>query len=846
MHDVDACLEMVRTTREGLSESEALRRRAIYQKNRLEGRRVSPLRLWIAQFQSPIILLLAATAGVSYFLDDTINAALIFFILLASGSLGFYQEYSAANAMSRLLALIATTVHVLRDGRETQVPSEDVVPGDVILVKTGTVIPADCRILEARNLLVNEAALTGESFPVEKCVEVPTRANDAELRRTQLFMGTHVSSGTGRCVVIQVGNETEFGTISRGLHRSRGSTGFEVGLQRFGRLLVVITACLVSLVFLSSLAFHRPVLESLLFSLALAVGMTPQLLPAISSVVLAAGAKRMAHVNVIVKRLLAIENFGSMNVLCMDKTGTLTTGNVQLIRAVDMEGKESQEVLQWAAVNARLQTGFDNPIDHAIAVAAESVPISFRKLDELPYDFHRRRLSVLVCDETTSSLGKLAANGTVLITKGAAVSVLEACRSVAGSIGRSMDEMRPAIDGQLKRWGEEGFRILGVAIKEFDGERIVASDESNMTLTGFLLFADPLKSDVAESVHVWQRLGIALKIITGDSVVVAKATALRSGLQCAEVTTGRELHAMDGDQRRARVLATDLFAEVEPEQKQQIVADLKREHFVVGFLGDGINDAPALHNADVGISVSTAVDVAKEAADVVLLEAGLDVLSAGVVEGRKTLANTLKYVYVAISANFGYMLSMAIASLFLPFLPLLPNQILVINLLADFPAMALATDRVDEEQLLVPRQWDLGSILKFMLLFGLIGTASDLLTFAVLLHVFEASEGMFRTGWFLVSIMTGLGIMLSVRTRRPLFTSRPGTLLWIAIAGVFAIAWSLPWSPLGSALGLVQPDPGMIGMVFVISAIYIGALELGKLVYFRQSQRMASGKTAEP
>lgn len=825
----EAVLSMLNSSMQGLTTFESRNRLKLVTDEALENRQRSSWSILASQFNNPVIVLLFVSAVLSWMLDDATNAIIILTILVLSGLLSFWQECTAADAVAQLLAAIETKSTVLRDGQESTVPRGEVVPGDVVLLRSGSLIPGDCRLLEAVELCVNESALTGESFPVEK-QSGELAADTALSKRTNcLYLGTHVVSGVAKAVVIEAGKRTELGRISTKLEHRAPVTGFERGLRNFGRLLLAITFVLVVVVFLANVWLQRPVVESLLFALALAVGMTPQLLPAITSVVLASGAKSMAQSQVIVKRLLAIENFGGMDILCLDKTGTLTEGKVELQSARDPIGNSSDAVLRLASINAHVEAGFDNSIDSAIRRAAPQLPDGVERLDEVPYDFNRKRLSVLVRDHGQTSM----------ITKGAVSNVLEVCSHAhtANGIRVPIQALRAQIDANFAQWSDEGNRVLGIAYRNIETATIEKSDEAAMTFAGFLIFSDPPKPSIVATLQEMTQLGIQLKLITGDNRAVAVAVAKRVGMKCSQVLTGTQIHHWSDEQLSAKAMETHIFAEIEPEQKEKIVLALKSTQHVVGFMGDGINDAPALHAADVGISVDSAVDVAKEAAQVLLLKSDLSVLAKGVREGRRTLANTLKYVFVSISANFGYMLSMAIASLFLPFLPLLPAQILLINLLADFPAMALATDSVDPEMVERPRQWDVHSILRFMLLFGLIGTSFDMLTFAGLIYLFKAPEEQFRTGWFMVSIFTGLLILLAVRTRRQFFRSRPSMLLLLAAASVAAITVALPFIQLGKIVELVTPTPALLGLVLFISSCYAVAMELGKSIFYGRERR---------
>jgi Mg2+-importing ATPase len=656
------------TTAEGLSSAEAGARRERWEANRLAPRKRTDIPgLLLSQFSSPIVLILIGAAALSIFLHDATDAAIILAIVLASGLLGFWQERGAAGAVERLLALVEVKADVLRDGSPHEVPVADVGPGDVVLLSAGATVPGDCLILEARDLFVDEASLTGETFPVEKALGVVSVETPLSRRTNALFMGTHVVSGSAKAVVVATGKQTEFGKVSERLKLRPPETDFEHGLRRFGFLLLEVTLLLVIGIFAFNVYLHRSVVESFLVALALAVGLTPQRLPAIVSVNLAHGAKRMADCKVIVKRLASIENFGSMNVLCSDKTGTITEGIVTLRAACDLAGNESDRVRLFAYLNASFETGFTNPIDAAIRDNLRVDTSAWHKLDEIPYDFVRKRLSILAAGPS----------GNVMITKGALASVLDVCTVARSAAGTDVPllSVRKEIDAKLAEFSNEGSRTLGVAFKDLGSAAHIGRDvEAGMTFLGFLVFYDPPKPGIAATVAQLRDLGVHLKVITGDNALVAAHVASEVQLGEERVLSGRELATMSDAALLGRVGDVDVFSEVEPNQKQRIIVALRKAGNVVGYMGDGINDAPALHAADVSLSVDSAVDVAKEAADIVLLERDLKVLVDGVREGRRTFANTLKYVLMATSANFGNMFSMAGASLVLPFLPLLPKR----------------------------------------------------------------------------------------------------------------------------------------------------------------------------
>ena len=690
-------LQVLRSGSQGLSALEASWRLAGGPSRSIkDGRWARALSLLVTQFKSPIILILLFAAGLSLVLGEVTDASIIFAIVLASGLLGFWQEWGAADALKKLLALVKTKATVRRDEQSVDVPNEQVVPGDVVLLHAGDVIPSDGRVLDQKDLFVAEATLTGETFPVEKVAGIVPPDAPLGKRGNCLFLGTSVVSGTARLLVVHTGRDTEFGRISGTLRLRPPETGFERGIRQFGYLLMEVTLLLVLAIFAVNVALHRPVLESFLFSVAIAVGLTPQLLPAIISVNLAHGARRMARGRVIVRRLASIENLGGMDVLCSDKTGTLTEGKVRLREVVDASGQPSEKARLYAYLNASFQSGYSNPIDAAIVAEAHPEASGYVKLDEEPYDFVCKRLSVLIAGD-----GK-----NLLVTKGAMASVLEVCTTAEASPGKvvDLDAIRPQIDGHFADFSGQGLRTLGIAYRDMGSDTAIhKGHEAGMTFLGLLVLEDPLRAGISETLRKLLDLGISTKLITGDNRLVAAHVVVQSGLPGAQVITGDDLRRMSDEALLRRACEVSVFAEVEPNQKEQIILALKKAGKVVGYMGDGINDASALHADDVGISVADAVDVAKKAADLVLLEKDLGILEQGVREGRATFANTMKYVLMATSANFGNMFSMAGASLLLSYLPLLPKQVLLMNLLTDLPEMTIATDRVDPEMVERPR-----------------------------------------------------------------------------------------------------------------------------------------------
>ena len=822
-------LQQLQTTSQGLTNNEARQRFIRYGANLLKPKkRANTLTLLLSQFKSPIILILIFASGLSFFLHDPVDAGIILAIVLVSGLLGFWQERGAANAIEKLLSIVQIKAEVLRDGAMKEIPVEEIVSGDIVILNAGDVIPGDCLIIESKDLFVDEAALTGETYPEDKMSGILPEETPLAQRTNTLFMGTHVVSGSAKTLVVHTGKGTEFGKVSERLALRPSETEFERGVRRFGYFLMEVTLLLVIIIFAVNVYLARPVLDSFLFSLALAVGLTPQLLPAIISVNLAHGAKQMALKKVIVKRLASIENFGSMNVLCSDKTGTLTEGVVHLKSALDVNGNESEKVLLFAYLNSFYEKGFTNPIDEAICSYRQFDISDYQKLDEEPYDFVRKRLSILV------SKG----NAHLMVTKGALQNVLDACSTAENSSGAIVDiaGVREEIQRRFEELSSQGLRTIGVAYRDVGSASQITKDhEADMTFLGFLVLFDPVKPGIVETITELRRLGISLKIITGDNRLVASHLSQQVGLSNTKILTGPDLRRMSDEALLKRVNEADVFAEVEPNQKERIILALKKAKNVVGYMGDGINDASALHAADVGISVDSAVDVAKDAADIVLLEKNLAVLVQGVREGRRTFANTLKYVFMATSANFGNMFSMAGASLFLPFLPLLPKQILLTNLLTDFPEMTIATDNVDKELVEKPRRWNISFIRNFMMTFGLLSSVFDYLTFGVLFFILHASPEEFRAGWFLESVISASLVVLVVRTRMPFFKSIPGKYLLTATLLVISVTLVLPFISVGRKLfGFTALPLSFLVLMGIIVALYIISAEVLKKVFYKK------------
>jgi Mg2+-importing ATPase len=825
----------------GLTTAEAVERLAAVGPNSVEdAQRLGSMRLLWRQVESPLVLILIFAAVVSLGLSQWVDAAIILVIVIGSTALGFYQEYRASAAVEDLKKRLALTCCVVRDGVESTIHAEALVPGDVVVLSAGNLIPADGRILEAKDFLVSEASMTGESFPVEKGPGVVPPDAPLAQRTNVALLGASVRSGTARVLVVDTGRRTAFGAIAARLRAREPETDFARGLRRFGYLLIRVMVVMVFFVLTVNLLLERPLIESLLFSVALAVGLSPELLPAIVSVTLSAGARAMSRQGVIVRRLDAIENLGSMTVLCTDKTGTLTEGTIVLADATDLTGHTSPVVRELAFLNAAFETGIDNPIDAAIVSAGEEAGLSLAghgKIDEIPYDFLRKRLTIVMAEEGNTDRH-------LVVTKGAFANVLAICTQVQQ--GSAVLPLTHALAAEVSAYyeakGKEGFRVLALATRTVVAkESYQHDDEAEMVFAGFLLFLDPPKVDAARVIADLARLNVHVKVITGDNRFVTGHLAETVGLDPTAMLTGDSVARLDDEALWHAAPKASIFAEIDPQQKERIVRALQRTGHSVGYLGDGINDAAALHAADVGISVYQAVDVARESADIILLKRDLDVLRTGVEDGRRTFANTLKYISITTSANFGNMISMAIAAPLLPFLPLVAKQILLNNFLSDVPSMAISTDRVDSDRVSYPQRWDVAQVRRYMIVFGLLSSIFDLVTFAALFLLLRAGEATFQTTWFVVSLLTELGVVLILRTQGPAWRSRPSDLLlWTTIAAA-VLALAIPFLGPGSRLfGFVPLLPAEMGSVIAIVTTYLVATEAVKRWFFRPHRGVTS------
>lgn len=832
-YDKDYVLKSLDSSEAGLSSKQASDRIESYGKNIFEKRKSeSQFMIFLSQFKSPITMILIFAAILSIFMKDYSDGIIILIIIMISSILSYLHESKAKDAVKKLLSSVSVTSSVLRDGKFVELDNADLTLGDIISVKTGDMIPADCLLLEGNSLSTDESSLTGETFPVEKIRgKIPVNTTLSE-RKNALWMGTHVISGSGKAVVVNLAKNSEFGKITASLSQKDSDTDFEKGIKDFGSLILHVTSLLIGLIFIFNIILNKPFLESFMFALALSVGLTPQMLPAIISVNLSQGAKRMSEEGVIVKKLNAIENFGSMTIMCSDKTGTITKGKVKLDSALNFNGEKSGDLSKFAAINSYFQEGYANPIDQAILSANKEDFSAYKKLFEIPYSFENKILSILV------KTGPDLSNKNLMVTKGAFESIVNISKfyeKADGSVGK-IDEIKDQIFDLFSKFSSQGFRVLCLAYKDLSGESDFENEKAeDMIFKGFLLFIDPLKEDIKEVISQMNDLGVALKMITGDNCEIAKNIGSQIGLDPERILLGQDLSSYSISQLNKKVLDIDIFAEISPNQKEKIIRAYKEAGEIVGYMGDGINDAPAIKQADVGISVDTAADTAKDAASIVLLQNSLRVLLSGIKEGRRTFINTLKYIFVATSANFGNMFSMAGASIFLKFLPLLPKQILLTNLLTDFPSLQIASDSVDEGWLEKPVKWDMKFIKKFMIVFGITSSLFDYLTFFVLIFIFKADEKLFQTGWMLESVISAMIVMLIVRTARPVIKSKPSKGLLIAILSVSIVLISIIYSPINSYLGLVKlPLKALLSMLG-ISILYALFAEVLKRKFYKHN-----------
>jgi Mg2+-importing ATPase len=816
-----------------LTAQQAAERLDTYGRNVIADRPRRPIALQIlARLGNPLVLLLLGAAVVSWITGDARSAIVILVMVVLSVTLDFTQEHRAGKAAERLREAARVRATVIRDGVAQEVAVTEVVPGDVVKLTAGDLVPADGEVIDSRDLLVNQARLTGEPFPVEKSAAGPAAPDGAGAEHPRVvLMGSSIASGGGIFVVSRTGRSTVLGGIGASLEKEPPPSAFEQGTRSFGLLIVRLASGMVLFAILVNAWRGRPWLESFMFAVALAVGLTPEMLPMVVSVTLARGAMRMSRQKVLVKRLAAIHDLGSMDVLCTDKTGTLTEACLRLEQHLDVAGRDSARVLELAYLNSWFQAGLRSPLDQAILAHAGEFDVSpWTKLDEIPFDFERRRLSVLVRERRDGA-------APLLVVKGAFEDILRLSTRVetgAGEVAALDRATREQLLTRFEQLGREGFRVLGVGWAALpvgcaDLDRDV---EPELVLAGLLAFQDPPKESARQALRELERLGVTLKVVSGDNELVTEHVCRELDLPIAGILRGEEIQAMDDTALEASVENVTLFCRVTPSQKNRVLLALKRRKHVVGFLGDGINDAPALHTADVGISVDGAVDVAKEAADLILLEHDLAVLRAGVLEGRRTLANIVKYVLMGTSSNFGNMFSMAGASVLLPFLPMRPIQILVNNLLYDISEMTIPTDKVDDDLVARPHRWDIRFIQRFMIVLGPVSSAFDFLTFYFLARVFGATETAFQSGWFVESLATQVLVIFVIRTRGNPFRSRPSRTLTLAALLTVLVAVALPVSPIADVLGFVRPPTKFLLVLPAMILAYLATVEVVKRRFY--------------
>lgn len=807
----------------GLTDAEAEIRLAKFGTNTIQaGKRKNTLVQLLLHFKSPLIIILLIATIISYSLGETVNASIILFIVVISVLIDFFQEKDASAAVEKLKAKVKSKVTVIRNTKETEMLPENLCPGDIILLNAGKIVPADARIIFARDFFVNQSSLTGESFPSEKSSDViSVVSNDLTALTNMVFMGSSVITGTAKAIVVQTGKSTAFGKIAEKLVMREEETDFSHGMREFGYLVTKVTVVLVLFIFLINSALKHQVLESFMFAIAVAVGLTPELLPMVMSVTMAKGSLKMAKKGVIVKSLQAIPNFGSMEVLCTDKTGTITEDKIKLIKCVTVEGKDSEALFLLAYLNSHFQTGIKNPLDNAILEYRQPDISGYIKKDEIPFDFSRKRMSVIVEHESNN----------LLICKGAPEEMLK--------ISAHDATFTATANFTYESLSKDGFRVLAIATRILPNQpRYTKNEEQQLILQGFVAFLDPPKENVDKVIKELSAIGVEVKIITGDNHLVTQKICREIGLPVKGIIQGFELEHMTDEALHAKTLNTTIFSRFSPDQKNRVILSLKKHHHAVGYMGDGINDAPSLKTADIGISINNATDIAKDVADIILTRKDLLVLKEGIIEGRKTFGNTMKYILMCLSSNFGNMFSVAAATLFLPFLPMLPVQILINNFLYDTSQLAIPTDNVDESYVQQPQRWNMKVITRYMFIFGLTSSLFDLLTFYLLYKLFNVTEAQFRTGWFMESLATQILVVFIIRTNHlNLLKNKPGKYLVISTLLCLFVGWLLPYLPFATLLGF-QPLPfHILFYMVIVIIIYLACAELVKRFIYQHLQK---------
>jgi Mg2+-importing ATPase len=829
---IEDIYSFLQSSPQGLTSQEAEVRLLDYGYNVIKGeKRLSLIAEFLSHFKNPLIIMLLFASAISKYFGETTNAIIIIIMILASVVLDFFEEHSASNAAKKLKEKVSVTSTVLRDNKIKEIKTEELVPGDVILLRSGDLITADCRIIEANDFFINQSSLTGESFPGEKRPGILVQeTNDLSEMENIAFMGSNVVSGTAKGIIFKTGSSTQFGRIASSLAKREIKSEFETGTITFGYFIMKVIIFLVLLIFFFSALVGRDIIEAFMFSLAIAVGVTPELLPMIMSITMARGSVRMAKKGVIVKKLSSIPSFGSMDILCTDKTGTLTEDKIKLVKYTNIVGDTDEKVLLYTFLNSIYQTGVENALDKAI-LEFKKINISpFKKIDEIPFDFFRKIMSIIVENEKGQRY---------LIAKGAPENIFSVCNSFMSSSGKENigSEVLEQATKYYHKMSQEGYRVLAIAIKELSEkiDKYSKNDESSLTLIGFVSFLDPAKKDVHEVLHDFKEMGVEVKIITGDNELVAQKICHDVGLNIRGVMLGSDLDNLTDDALAEKADGTTIFARFSPDEKNRVIIALRSRGHVVGYMGDGINDAPSIKTADVGISVNNAVDIAKESADFVLTQKSLRSLVDGIIQGRHSFGNTMKYIMMGLSSNFGNMFSVVGAIFYLPFLPMLPIQILLNNFIYDLSQVSIPTDKVDNDWIKSPKRWDIKFIKRFMLVFGPISSLFDFITFYLLFSVFKLSQAGFQTGWFLESLATQTLVIHIIRTRKiPFIQSRPSALLFLSTFFCVAIGWSIPYTMFGKFFQFERLPVHILLAIFFLVVIYLVLVEIVKRIFYKR------------
>lgn len=824
-------LSLVDSSEKGLSESTTLKRHATCGYNTIEERKERNVVLeFLSYFKSPLIIILLIVSAISAYLGEIKNAVIVSIMILLSVILDFFEERNAGQAARRLKEKVRTMATVIRDGQKKEVKASQICIGDIVCVSAGNLVPADARIIDSKDLYVNQSSLTGESYPNGKDKKILRGQNLSLVDLSNIiFAGTSVVSGSATAVVVKIGNQTEFGQIADKLAKKEEKSEFEIGVTKFGYFIMKVIIFLVLFIFLFNSLINHRILESFMFAIAVAVGVTPELLPMIMSITMARGSLKMSKKGVIVKKLTAIPNFGSMDILCTDKTGTLTEDKIVLVTYTNLAGENDEQVLKYTYLNGYFQTGVKNPLDEAIVNFKKITTTHYKKIDEIPFDFNRRLMSVVVEGE----------EGRLLITKGAPEEIFKKCQTFqqgkkAVRFGKIWQNKA---NGYYENLSKDGYRVLAVAIKKFDNKKKSYSkqDENDLELCGFVAFLDPPRRGLRQVLEELRNVGVRVKVITGDNELVASKICREVGLTVHGTIMGSEMEHLNDDALGAIVEKTTIFARFSPEQKNRVINALRTNGHVVGYLGDGINDAPSLKAADVGISVNNAVDVAKESADIVLTHKNLEILKDGLLEGRKAFGNTMKYIMMGLSSNFGNMFSMSLVVFFVPFLPMLPIQILLNNFIYDFSQVTIPTDNVDQDWLQKPRRWNMQFIKRFMLWIGPISSIFDFTTFYVLYSVFHANQSVFQAGWFMESLATQTLVIHFIRTKKlPFIQSRPSKYLLFSTLTCVTLGWIIPFTAVGRYFQFGRPPLAMVMAIVLIVLVYFVFVEIGKRIFYKK------------